>query len=311
VVGFFLPSPFILMSYAAIVEPLRAANTLSDELLYEWRFISADGHPADALGGGRFDADGGIDDELAVDFLVVCCPEDWTAYREPRVFAWLRRIVRKGVVVAGVSGGVWTLARAGLMKGRVCAVHWNHVAAFKEEFPDHRVTRSLFATDGNFVTCGGGVSSIDMIHAMILEHHGRDLANRVSEWFLHNHIRVDHDPQRMSLQYRTGVSNRVVLKAMDWMEHHLAEPVPVAEIAAYVGVSTRQLQRVFKDHVGISAAGFHRELRLDRARTLLQQTAAKITEIALGTGFSALAQFSTAYRARYGHPPSKERRAKT
>jgi AraC family carnitine catabolism transcriptional activator len=115
----------------------------------------------------------------------------------------------------------------------------------------------------------------------------------------------------MSLQYRTGVSNRVVLKAMDWMEHHLAEPVPVAEIAAYVGVSTRQLQRVFKDHVGISAAGFHRELRLDRARTLLQQTAAKITEIALGTGFSALAQFSTAYRARYGHPPSKERRAKT
>jgi transcriptional regulator GlxA family with amidase domain len=310
VVGFFLPAPFILMSYAAIVEPLRAANTLTGTTLYEWRFITADGGPVEALGGGTFQADAGIDNEPPMDLLVICCPAQWIEYRDPRVFAWLRRVVRKGVVLGGVSGGVWAIARSGLLKGRVSAVHWNHAAAFKEEFPDHRLTRSLFAIDGNFVTSAGGVSAIDMIHAMILEHHGRELATEVSEWFLHNHIRLDHDPQRMSLQYRTGVNNRVVLKAMDWMERNLEEPIPVSEIASYAGVSVRQLQRLFKDHVGVSAAGFHRELRLDRAKTLLQQTTATITEVAMCTGFTALAQFSTSFRAKFGYPPSQERRTK-
>jgi len=305
-VGFFLPPDFILMSFAAAIEPLRAANNVSEKPLYEWKFVTIGGRPAEAL-GGQFQADAAVGDDITVDLLVVCSPSDWTTFRDDKTFAWLRQIARKGVMIASVSAAVFVLARAGLLKGRKCAVHWNYDTAFLEEFPDHSVSRSIFVFDGNRVTCGGGLSALDMMHSMIKAQHGHELATTVSEWFLHTRVRREEEPQRMSLQYRTGISNRSVLEALSQMESHLEEPLSVEYLAARCGKSVRQLERLFRAHVGTSIVAVYRGLRLDRSKHLLQQTSLSITEIAMSAGFSTVAHFSDAYRVRFGYPPSRER----
>lgn len=305
-VGFLLTPDFVLISFAAAIEPLRAANNLAEQPLYEWKFITIGGRPAEAV-GGQFHANAAVGDDITVDLLVVCSPSDWTTFWDDKTFAWLRQVARKGVMIAGVSGGVNLLARAGLLKGHKCAVHWNHHAAFLEEFPDHTVSRSLFVFDRNRVTCGGGLSSLDMMHSMIKAQHGHELATTVAEWFLHSRVRPEEEPQRMSLQYRTGISNRPVLEALSQMERHLEEPLSVECLAARCGKSVRQLERLFKSHAGASIVAIYRDLRLDRSRHLLQQTSLSITEIAMSAGFSTVAHFSDAFRTRFGYPPSRER----
>lgn len=307
VVGFLLPPEFVLLSYAAALEPLRAANTLSGKTLYVWKRISVGGDPVTALTGGTFGADYAVGDDFLPDLVLVCCPSDSTRFRDEAIFAWLRQVERKGVAVGGISGGVFILARAGLLEGYRSAVAWPRISAFREEFPDHPVTESLFVFDGNRITCGGGLSSSDMMHALIKAHHGHELADAVSEWFLQTQIRSDHDPQRMSLRYRLGVSNGTVIKAISHMERSLEQPLSVSELAKLSGASVRQLQRLFKAHMDASIATVYRDLRLIRAQKLLLQTTNSITEIGISAGFTSLAHFSHAFRTKFGHPPSAER----
>ena len=200
-VGFLLVPGFALMSYAAAIEPLRAANLLSGKELYRWWHAAPGGKPVTASNGVAIIPDCGTGADRDADMVFVCAGGNPAVFDDKAVFAWLRRLARKGVTIGGISGGPYILAKAGLLDQRRATLHWEHLPAFREDFSDVAVVPSLFEIDGSRITCSGGISALDMMVALIERDHGRQLAASVGDWFLHTHIREGFGPQRSPLPF--------------------------------------------------------------------------------------------------------------
>jgi transcriptional regulator GlxA family with amidase domain len=251
--------------------------------------------------------DCGTDRDRAADMVFVCAGGNPAIFEDRSVFAWLRRLARKGVTIGGISGGPYILAKAGLLAERRATLHWEHLPAFREAFPDVEVVPSLFEIDSNRITCSGGISALDMMVALIERDHGRQLAASVGDWFLHTHIREGMGPQRMDLRYRLGVADEKLISVLRSMEASLETPRSRAALAREAGISLRQLERLFRHHIGRGIHGHYRFLRLERARQLLRETTLPVLDVALATGFASSSQFARAYRRAFGEPPSETR----
>lgn len=306
-VGFLLIPDFALLPYASAIEPLRAANRLSGHSLYRWSHISIDGTPAPASNGVAIAPDANIGAELRLDYLFVCAGGNPALFHHQPTFSWLRQQARRGVRIGGVSGGPYLLARANLLSGYRFTIHWEHAAAFLEEYPDLDLRRSLYEIDRDRLTCSGGTAPLDMMHAVIAREHGSELALAVSEWFLQTQVREGADPQRMKLRERLGIAHAPLLRVIGRMEQTIENPEPREALARLANVSLRQLERLFRQHLGRSLGEHYLGLRLDRARDLLRQTSLSVLEIALACGFASASHFSRSYSGRFGHPPRSER----
>lgn len=306
-IGFLLLPGFALMSYASMVEPLRAANLLSERALYRWLHVSIDGGAVAASTGTAFGADLAVGQAADFDTLIVCAGGDRIDFAQGQTLAWLRRLAREGVRIGGISGGPMVLARAGLLDGYRCTVHWEHAPAFAEEFPHLRQSGRLYEIDRGRLTCAGGIAALDMAREMIEVDHGARLANAVSDWFLQNQIRHGDGAQRMPAGERLGFADRRLAKVHDAMERHIEEPLAREALATLAGLSVRQLERLFAQELGRGVAESYLALRLGRARSLLRQTDLAVSEIAVATGFAAASHFSRAYREQFGLPPARDR----
>ncbi|MDE2575984.1 MAG: GlxA family transcriptional regulator [Rhodospirillales bacterium] len=305
--GFLLIPGFALLAYASAVEPLRAANILSGRRLYDWCHLSPDGGPVAASNGLVITPDMRLEDAGGLDTLIICAGGNPAAFRDRPTLGRLRRLARQRLRLGGVSGGPYILARAGLLHGYRFTLHWEHAESFGEDFPELDLRRSLFEIDRDRLTCSGGTAPLDMMHALIARDHGAMLARRVSEWFLQTQIREGANPQRMAPGQRLGVSNRVLAKVLEHMEGQGGAPASRDTLAALGGVSVRQLERLFRRHLGSTLGAHDRRSRLERARMLLRQTGLSVLEVALASGFASGSHFSRAYRKAYGHPPNAER----
>ena len=306
-VGFLLVPGFALMSYAAAVEPLRAANLISGKELYRWWNAAPGGKAVTASNGLAIIPDCGTNTEREAAMVFVCAGGNPALFDDKSVFAWLRRLARKGVAIGGISGGPYLLAKAGLLDRRRATLHWEHLPAFREAFPEVAVVPSLFEIDGNRITCSGGISALDMMVALIERDHGRQLAAAVGDWFLHTHIREGFGPQRMDLRYRFGVADDKLVSVLSAMETSIEAPLSRASLARQAGISLRQLERLFHRHIGHGIHFHYRWLRLERARQLLRETTLPVLDVALATGFASASQFARAYGKAFGEPPSQTR----
>lgn len=307
-VGFLLVPDFAMLPYASALEPFRAANRLSGQRLYRWSHISIDGEPAEASSGVRIQADFRAGAEARFDYVFVCASGNPAVFDHPPTFAWLRQLARRGVKIGGISGGSYLLARANVLAGYRFTLHWEHAPAFMEEYPQLDLRRSLFEIDRDRLTCSGGTAPLDMMHAVITREHGTELALAVSEWFLQTHVREGAGPQRMPLRERLGIAHAPLLRVIGRMEQNIEEPVSREELARLANVSLRQLERLFRQHLGRSLGQHYLGLRLARSRDLLRQSSLSVLEIALACGFASASHFSRAYSARFRHPPRTERR---
>lgn len=309
-VAILLVPGFAMMSYASALEPLRAANMLAGRELYRWRHISPDGKPVAASSGLTFAVDGGAgqspDDDAGTDLVLVCAGGNPARFEHRTSFAWLRALARRGTAIGGVSAGPYILARAGLLDGYRATVHWEHAPAFAEAFPRVRLVPSLYQIDRTRLTSAGGVAALDLMHEVIGEAHGYDLARRVSDWLLQAHIRPGSGGQRLALRERFGIRNAHLEAVIERMQNRLDEPASRAALAAGAAISKRQLDRLFREHLGTGAAAFHLGLRLDRARELLRQTTLSVSEVAIVTGFRSASHFSRAYRQRFARAPRED-----
>jgi transcriptional regulator GlxA family with amidase domain len=305
-VGFLLINGFALMSFASAVEPLRAANTLSGRRLYEWFHVSVDGKAINSSNGLSIKPDCKITTEQPFDIVLVCAGGNPTRFSDRATMTWLRGLGRRGVAIGGISGGPFILARARVLDGYRCTIHWEHVPAFVEAFPRLQLTRSLFEIDRDRMTCGGGVAGLDMMHALIRRDHGQELALRISDWFLQANIRLGDASQRAPRRIG-GLGHPKLLSAIDLMERRQREPASRAEIARAAGLSVRQLERLFATHLKSSIERHYLTIRLHRARTLLRQTALAVTQIGAECGFLSPSHFSRAYKQRFARTPSADR----
>jgi transcriptional regulator GlxA family with amidase domain len=302
--GLFLTDGFALMSYASIIEPFRAANSLARSTLYRWLHITHDGQAVSASNGASILADQAIADPLDCDMLFVFAAGDPAALTDKATFAWLRGLARRETHIVGVSGGPYLLARAGLLDGYRATIHWEHAAAIAEEFPNLAVESSLFVIDRQRLTCAGGTAGLDLAVELINRDHGAALAAQVSEWFIRTEPRRAESSQRLSLAERHDVTNDRVLRALAEMEAAIEEPCSRSALAARAGVSVRQLERLFEACLGTTVARMYMRIRLDAAAQLLRSTSLSVTAVGLACGFRSSSHFSRNYKARFGHSPS-------
>lgn len=294
---------FALMSYASVIEPFRAANALAGSTLYDWLHVSVSGAAVTASNGASILADARVGDAIACDVLFVFAAGDPASFDDPATFAWLRKLAKDGAAIAGVSGGPFLIARAGLLDGYRTTIHWEHEAAFRAAFPRLDLENSLFITDRRRMTCAGGTAGLDLAVELIAREHGTDLSCRVSEWFIRTDAREASRSQRQGLRDRFGVSNDTVIRALAEMESRIEEPHSRGAIARAAGVSLRQLERLFAAHMNDTVAATYLRLRLDAAAQLLRSTGMTITALALACGFRSPSHFSRAFKARYGRSP--------
>jgi transcriptional regulator GlxA family with amidase domain len=305
--GFLLIDDFALMSFASAVEPLRAANILAGRTLYEWFHISTGAEAIVASNGLSVTADYTIADNIKFNTVLVCAGGNPAAFDDKKAIGWLRRLARSGCEIGGVSGGPFILARAGILDGFRCTIHWEHLPALNESFPNIVASPTLFEIDRGRLTCGGGVAALDMMHAIIRRDHGQSLAARVSDWYLQTAVRLGDSTQRISLSERVGTNSRSLISAIGIMERQLASPVPRQALAKAANVSVRQLERLFAKHLGVTINQHYASLRLAKARALLRQTSLPVVQIGAECGFLNASHFAKTYRAAFGVPPSKDR----
>lgn len=303
-IGFLLVPNFALMSYASAVEPLRAANLIAGIDLYEAVPLSAGGEAVASSSGLSVACAGLSAAGQHCHTIFVCAggePRDWIAAEAAH--ATLRRLARQGVRIGGISSGAYVLAMAGLLNNRDFTIHWEHAGVLKEAFPHLSPRQARYIIDGDRVTCAGGIAPLDMMHAMIAERMGTHFARRVSDWYLHTAVAEPGAPQRASAPERFGTYHPALLTVLEKMEATIEQPLGRAEMAKLAGVGIRHLHRLFAENYRTGFLETYRNIRLDHARRLLEQSPLSVAEIGFATGFSSAGHFSRAFKARFGETP--------
>lgn len=304
---FLLLDKFTMLSFAGAIEPLRIANRVLGHTAYVWRLAGEGGVEATCSNGASFKLDMGLDEISREDTVLVCGGIDVQDATTKPILNWLRREARRGVAIGGLCTGAYTVARAGLMDGKRATIHWENQDSFLEEFEDVKLTKSVFVMDGNRMSTAGGTASIDLMLKIIAQDHGEDVANTVADQLIYSSIRTDQDTQRLSIPTRIGVRHPKLSQVIQMMEGKIEDPISPAQLATDVGMSTRQLERLFRRYLNRSPKRYYMELRLQKARNLLMQTDMSVINVALACGFASPSHFSKCYRAHYQTTPYRER----
>lgn len=302
---FYLVPGFSAMGFVAAMEPLRVANRLAQRPVFAWRLFSADGHPVTASCGLKVAVDGPLDETASA--LIVCAGFEPRSAINRTLVAALRRMARKGAALGALDTGVYLLAEAGLIGDHPVTLHWEAVPAFREDYPDVRVTEELFCLAERLFTCAGGTAAIDMMLERIAMRQGLALARAVSDQFIHTRIRPHEERQRQDIGSRIGTRDPRLVAVIAQMEADIENPFPLEDLAATAGITRRQLERLFTSHLGMGPAAYYRNLRLERARSLLADTSMPLIEVAVATGFSSKSAMARAYLQKFGRPPGAER----
>lgn len=305
--SFFLLPEFTHIAFSCALEPLRIANLVSGKTLYRWSLISEDGQTATCSNGSVTLTDGGMDAGRKTDRLFVISGLNAQAHTTPKVLNWLRRERAQGTPLGAICSGAYVLAKAGFLDGVETAVHWAWHDLFTEEFPEVRLVRNVFVARGKIITASGGTAAADLMLHLIAKAHGQDLATEVADQMVYNAVREGTAGQRVSIQSRHGMRNEHLKRAIAIMDGSLETPVSPSLIAEDLGISTRQLERLFGRYLNSTPKHYFMEMRLNKAQNLLVQTEQSVTEIAMACGFQSTSHFSKVFRSHFGRSPLVQR----
>jgi len=273
--GFLLLHNFTHIALASAVEPLRMANRICRRNYYSWTTISETGSSVSASDGLSINVDCAIDSEdvlKSLDALIVCSGRRVEKSTNVAVLKWLKTVGQQGVALGAICTGSYVLAKAGLLDDFRCSIHWENMAALTDLFPNVQVSRSVYTIDRNRYTSSGGTTPVDMMLYFIGAQCGTEVSSGVADQFIYERIRRADDQQRIPLRHVIGNQSGPLVIAVELMEANIKEPITQEELATYVGLSRRQLQRLFQRHLSCTPSRYYLQLRLQRARELLRQT---------------------------------------
>jgi AraC family carnitine catabolism transcriptional activator len=307
-IAFILVEQFSLFALACVSEPLRVANRLADEKLFEFCFISENGKPVKASNQIAFNTK----------YSTAKCPTDYQTFivvsgfdplvhASKTLLAELRRLSATGVSLGGVDTGAQILIKAGVMTGQRATMHWEAATSFQENNPSANILQERFLIEDNRVSSAGGLSSLDMMLSIIADNNGQSLAMAVAEQFTYNQIQSADESQRMSIRSRLMTTNRKLIKAVGIMEKNLNINMSIMELAKRVSISQRELERLFSQKMKTTPKRYYRRIRLEHARRLLRQTDFSVLDVSIACGFSSAAYFSAIYKEEFNLKPSKDR----
>lgn len=300
---------FNMAATVGFIDPFRAANYLEGTMRFQWQIVSSGGGPCTASNGMTIDTIplAEVQDGRR-DFVIVSSSWAPEAYNSTPLHTSLWRWSGQGVTLGGLDTGAFILAEAGLLRGRRATVHYEHIDAMQELYPNVEVSEELFVFDGPRITCCGGAAAVDFALHIIKGTKGDRLANAAARYVFHQTVRPQGAMQSPGLAEPMGqLAPAAVKRAIGLMEQHLETPLSIPEICAAINLSQRQLNRLFARHVKKSPTAYYRDIRLDRARGLVTQTNMSLLEVSVASGFASQVHFSRAYRERFGLSPRNDR----
>ncbi|MCV9940691.1 GlxA family transcriptional regulator [Boseaceae bacterium BT-24-1] len=314
---FYLLPEFTLLAFSSAIETLRLANAVLGCDAYTWRLVTSSGDEAQASCGVSLKSDSAIAIERTRashpnrPFMVVICGgRNVERYASKATESWLRECRQNGIAIASLCTGAHLLARAKLLGDKKCVIHWENFPSFVEQFSEASVRTGLFEIDGAIHTCAGGAASFDMMLHIVRRDYGEEVVAGICERAIVDRIRNSEDRQRLPFSPRLVEHHPAVMRLIERMQETLSEPAPVEELVADLGLTRRQVERLFRNELRSSPARYYMKLRLERARLLLQQMKTPIVEIAIASGFSSASHFSKCFREAYGCTPHEVRKPK-
>ncbi|MEW6506070.1 MAG: GlxA family transcriptional regulator, partial [Chloroflexota bacterium] len=313
---FYLDQEFNFIDFSLAVDVLRLANTAVGYRAYDWSLVSLDGSFVRATCG----VDISVDCDLATErkklftsarpaMVIVSGVFPSECKPSSTLSAWLRECTLCNVLVAAVGSASFVLAHAGLLERKKCAIHWENLPSFAEKFTKTFPNHTIFQEDSGVWTCPGGMVVFHMMLQILAGELGGEVLSSVCDQVLVQRARLPGERQRIPLVTYAGVVNENVIAIVEHMELNLFEPLSLEDLASRVRLSRRQVERLFRRHIGCSPVRYYRELRLERAKLLLAQTQIPIVEIAISCGFASASHFSKCYRDEYGLSPVQARRS--
>ena len=283
---------------ANVLEPLRAANDLSSQQVFEWNIVVLGGQRVRSSSGLRLEADAQVAD-MRGDILMVMPSYGFLTHANVTSSRALRAAARRFDILAGLDTGSWLLAEAGLLDGYRATIHWDELDRFSERFSDIDVQKEAVIYDRDRITCGGASTAFALAMQMIEKQHGAALRLRVEHLFSGAYAQR---PVR-----RGGIAAR----AVDLMRAHIEEPLPIAQLAQQLGRSQKHLEQQMLARLGAAPQVIYRRIRLERARQLSLDTTISVAEISVRCGYQDASAMTRAFRSEYGTTPQALRRALT
>jgi transcriptional regulator GlxA family with amidase domain len=283
---------------ANVLEPLRAANDLSSQQVFEWNIVVLGGQRVRSSSGLRLEADAQLAD-MRGDILMVMPSYGFLTHANVTSSRALRAAARRFDILAGLDTGSWLLAEAGLLDGYRATIHWDELDRFSERFSDIDVQKEAVIYDRDRITCGGASTAFALAMQMIEKQHGAALRLRVEHLFSGAYAQR---PVR-----RGGIAAR----AVDLMRAHIEEPLPIAQLAQQLGRSQKHLEQQILARLGAAPQVIYRRIRLERARQLSLDTTISVAEISVRCGYQDASAMTRAFRSEYGTTPQALRRALT
>ncbi|MBE0405099.1 GlxA family transcriptional regulator [Halomonas citrativorans] len=306
-IGVLLLPGFSMLSHASAVEPLLMANQLSGQVLYQVFTLSTDEQPVRSSAQLSCHADYPLEGAPPhLDMVLICAPSPLPYALPAKLMEWLRHQPSR-TMLGGLAGGAEVLARTGLLEGYRATLPWQRFAAFAQAYPQVTLSQQLFEIDRNRITCASGTAAMDMMLTLVRQQQSSHLVEQVSEHFMCERIRMADERQHVPLRHRLGHAPQSLIDAVTLMEANIEEPLSTLELAEHLGISRRQLERLFKKYLQAVPSRYYLNLRLQDARKQLRESDRSVGDIAFATGFSSAAHFSTAYRNHFGLTPREER----
>ena len=307
-IGFLLLDHFPLLCLSAATEALRAANQALGRDAFNWSFYSVSGGPALSSNGIEVVVLGPVAKAAKADVIFVTAGLVLVPAGAEDCLADLRNLARQGVPLGASSGGAFLLARAGLLDGYRCTLHWENRPEFMAAFPHLECTSNIYEIDRDRITCAGGLATLDVILRLVAEEHGQALAEALANNFQYQRIRGQSDQQRASTLIDLEGKPAVIRGPIERMLQNIEAPLSIADIARLEGLSQRSLERLFHSQMGCAPGKFYKQVRLNFARSLLVHSAKSILEVAVASGFGTSSYFAKCYRETFGTNPSDDRR---
>lgn len=316
--GFLIFPGFPMACLTSMIEPLRAANEISGVPAFAWKLVAEAEQPVASSAGVHFDPDVTLDaiaatarlgDADILDHLFLLS-SPLGEFADNSSAGHLRALARHGMVLGGVSGGVFPLARAGLVEAHACSVHWCYKAAFTAAFPEYDARDDVIVRDRSLYTASGAAAAFDLMLSLIELELGASVMTEVACWFQHPLVRGEGVRQRMPVAQTSSADDMLpapVKAAIALFADHIDELISVADVADELGESPRQLERMFKKSTGQSPSHYYRMMRMQAARQLVLYSGDSLAEIAGAVGYASSTPLVQHYTETFGISPAADR----
>lgn len=290
---FYIPNQVILLDLSGILQVFQEAKQLGFD--YELKFVSNLGEASCASGLGlspliHFSKYAPAKNDILVIPGLSTEQLDQTtndiAFNE-----WLKTAHSKKTTICSICTGAFLLAKSSILNGQDCTTHWRFIDKLKTEFPlVNAIENRLFVNSDNLYTSAGVATGIDLALFLIEERHGNTVALKIAKELAIYKRRNGYDMQEsVFLQYRNH-HDQNVHNIQDWIIHNLDKSSTIESLADQVHMSPRNLTRIFRKQTGISIADYRRQLRVEKARSLIENTDYKLERVARLCGFNSSRQ---------------------